>query len=228
MNILRFVVIFSFLTIFALFINFQIHGDLFTHEALNRMGYPMGSIIILSWLLSSSRRGKIWQQVKMITGWLLFLVLLVGLYSFRAELGVVKNRFIAALVPQMGFETAPGAMSFYRSFNGHFHIEALVNGKKVRFLVDTGATDVVLAPHLARSLGYNLRPDDFTRVYHTANGRVRGAPITMATFQVGSLTMVNLPATVNGAEMRTSLLGMRFFNRLQSFNIKGEVLTIHW
>ncbi len=229
MQLKRFLVVLSTASAFALFLNYQIYGDLSSDGSWDRMGYAMGSILILSWLLSSPRRGgAVWKQVKLFSLWLVVLLFIISLYSFRSELSQVKNRVIAAIIPQKGYETKPGTMSFYRSNNGHFHIEAVVNGKKVRFLADTGASDVVIAPHLARSLGYNLQRADFTRVYNTANGIGRGAPITMQSFQVGSLTMQNLPASVNQANMKTSLLGMRFFNRLKSYQVQGEVLTISW
>ncbi len=201
---------------------------MFSDMALDRMAYAMGSIIILSWLLSAYGRGGLWQKTRMFLGWAAFLLVLIGLYSFRGELGGVKDRLVAAVIPQKGFEAEPGTMSFYRSANGHFHIEALVNGRKVRFLADTGASDIVIAPHLARSLGFNVSPSDFTKVYHTANGMGRGAPVDISTFEVGGLKMENLPASINQAPMKTSLLGMRFFNRLLGYQVKGEVLTIIW
>ncbi|MBF0358423.1 MAG: TIGR02281 family clan AA aspartic protease [Magnetococcales bacterium] len=229
MQKIRFIIVFSLASALALFLNYQIYGDLSSADSWDRMGYAMGSIIILSWLLSSPRRGgAIWKHVKLFSLWFVFLVFIITLYSFRSELSQVKNRVMAAIVPQKGYESKPGTMSFYRSDNGHFHIEALVNGKKVRFLADTGASDVVISPHLARALGYDLQIADFTRVYNTANGRGRGAPVIMQSFQIGSLKMHNLPASVNQAEMRTSLLGMRFFNRLKSYRVQGEVLTISW
>ncbi|MBF0193668.1 MAG: TIGR02281 family clan AA aspartic protease [Magnetococcales bacterium] len=228
MRITRFITVFIIASALALFLNYQIYGDIFSDRALDRMGYAMGSVIILSWLLSSRLSGGIFKKIKQFGGWLFFLFIIIALYSFRGELGVVKNRVIAAVLPQVGFSAKPGTMSFYRSSNGHFHIEALINGKKVRFLVDTGASDIVIAPHLARSLGFNLNQDDFTKVYYTANGMGRGAPVTMKIFKVGKLTMNNLPASINGAEMQTSLLGMRFFNRLKSYQVEGEVLTINW
>ncbi|MBF0444122.1 MAG: TIGR02281 family clan AA aspartic protease [Magnetococcales bacterium] len=224
----RFIVVFTIASALALFLNYQIHGDMFSNRAWDRMGYAMGSILILSWLLSTRLRGGNFQKLKQFAGWLFFLFFIIALYSFRGELSMVKNRVIAAIVPQVGFTTKPGTMSFYRSSNGHFHIEALINDKKVRFLVDTGASDVVIAPHLARSLGFNLRQEDFTKVYYTANGMGRGAPVILQQFEVGKLNMENLPASVNGADMKTSLLGMRFFNRLKSYQVKGEVLTINW
>ncbi|MBF0453458.1 MAG: TIGR02281 family clan AA aspartic protease [Magnetococcales bacterium] len=228
MRLYRFITVFAITSVLALFLNNRFFGDLSTGEGWDRMGYAAGSIVIISWLLSTPLSGSTWKSLQRIGGWSLFLLLIITLYSFRSDLGAVKNRVMAAIIPQSGFVMKPGSMSFYRSRNGHFHVEALVNGVSVRFLVDTGASDVVIAPHLAPSLGYHLRASDYTKVYHTANGKGRGAPVTLQTFQVGELTLENLPASVNGAPMRTSLLGMRFFNRLRSFQVEDELLTLHW
>ncbi|MBF0379500.1 MAG: TIGR02281 family clan AA aspartic protease [Magnetococcales bacterium] len=224
----RFIVVFCLASALALFLNYQLHGDLLSDGSRDRLGYALGSILILSWLFSSNRGGRSFKKIKLFVSWLLFLFVIIALYSYRGELGGVKNRVVAAIIPQAGYTTEPGSMSFYRSSNGHFHIEAIVNGKKVRFLVDTGASDVVIAPHVARYLGFDLNKNDFTKVYYTANGMGKGAPVFLRKFEVGKLSLQNLPASVNGAEMKTSLLGMRFFNRLKSFKVEGEVLTLYW
>ncbi len=192
------------------------------------MEHGLVVVLLLSWLLSTPRATPFWRQLKQVGIWLLVIALLVGGYSFRHELGGVSKRIMAALMPQSGFEEIPGTMSFYRAAGGHFHIEALVNGQKVRFLADTGASDIVLAPHLAGRLGFNPDQLRFTKKYHTANGTGRGAPVRLESFEVGGLRMEGLPASFNGAPMRESLLGMRFFNRLYGYQVQGDILAVSW
>lgn len=160
--------------------------------------------------------------------WLVFLLLMVVVYAVRGDLVRVAKQTLAAVVPGLGFVDRPGSMRFYRANDGHFHIEARVNGQWVRFMVDTGASDVMLTPEAARSLGFHPESLEFSKTYNTANGQVKGAPILLQRFQVGELLLENLPASVNGAAMRHSLLGMRFFNRLAGFQVQKEVLTIQW
>ena len=167
-------------------------------------------------------------MAKRVLLWLAFLLSMVVLYTVRTDAGRVVMQTLAAIVPGMAFTARPGEMSFYRASDGHFHMDVLVNGQPVRFMVDTGASDIMLAPDVARALGFNPDTLKFSKTYNTANGQVRGAPILLQRFQVGALLLENLPASVNGADMRNSLLGMRFFNKLAGFQVQKEVLTIQW
>lgn len=160
--------------------------------------------------------------------WSAFLLLMVVFYTVRTDLERVALRTLAAIMPGMGFAEQPGTLSFYRASDGHFHIKALVNGQSVNFMVDTGASDIMLTPEVAKLLGFAPATLTFSKTYHTANGKVSGAPILLQRFQIGTLVLENLPASVNGASMRHSLLGMRFFNKLEGFQVQQEVLTIQW
>lgn len=224
----RFIVAFVVLSAGVAYIIDRFDGDWHSEAARDRMGYALGPVLLLSYFLASRYAIPAWQHLKRMGVWVLFMLILVVLYSFRAELGTVQARVVAAVMPARGFATQPGTLSFYRSSNGHFYIEARVNGHPVRFLVDTGASDIVLNPHAARTLGFHPDTLHFSRTYQTANGQGRGAPVQLETFQVGDLVLRHLPASVNRAPMRHSLLGMRFFNRLTGFQIQKERLTIRW
>ncbi|MBF0588602.1 MAG: TIGR02281 family clan AA aspartic protease [Magnetococcales bacterium] len=224
----RFVIVFIVTGAITLFLNSRFNGEALMDTSWERLGYALWPILILSMLLATPRDSSVWRQIKQFGVWVVVFALLIGLYSYRNELGSVKNRFVAAIMPQSGFEEQPGTMSFYRSSDGHFHIEAKVNGHPVRFLVDTGATDVVIAPHLARALGFDAARLVFSKTYHTANGKGRGAPVRLDSFEVGDLRLEGLPASINGASMNESLLGMRFFNRLYGFQVQGDILRISW
>ncbi|MBF0460714.1 MAG: TIGR02281 family clan AA aspartic protease [Magnetococcales bacterium] len=165
---------------------------------------------------------------KRIGFWLIFMVLMVVLYTIRSDLERATMRTLAAIMPGMGFAERAGTLSFYRASDGHFHVDAWINGQPVRFLVDTGASDIMLEQNVAKTLGFNQQDLKFSKIYDTANGQVRGAPVLLQRFQVGGLVLENLPASVNGAPMHDSLLGMRFFNKLDGFQVQQEVLTIHW
>ncbi|MDR0296627.1 MAG: TIGR02281 family clan AA aspartic protease [Rickettsia sp.] len=56
------------------------------------------------------------------------------------------------------------------SNDGHFYINALVNGVKIKFMIDTGASDVALTTSDAKMLGFDLSKLNYTRTYSTANG----------------------------------------------------------
>jgi len=115
-----------------------------------------------------------------------------------------------------------------RDRGGHFLLTARVEDTDVRFVVDTGATDISLDPADAERIGLHLRDRDFTREYTTANGRVRGAPVTLRRFRVGALTLYDVAAVVNEAPIGMSLLGIGFLRRLDGYKVQGDELILYW
>ena len=187
--------------------------------------------VLLATLMGSAllfgMRGGLKAAFKNALAWIgIGLVLILG-YSFRHDLIAVKDRLAGELLPHRAVVGDGGAVSFRASAGGHFQIEAHIDGVPIRFLVDTGATDIVLSPADARRLGFDPARLRFDRSYRTANGTVLGAPVTLGELTVGPIRLNAVAATVNGAEMNQSLLGMRFLNRLKSYEVKDGVLTLY-
>jgi aspartyl protease family protein len=95
------------------------------------------------------------------------------------------------------------------------------------FLADKGASHIVLSPDDAGKLCIETDKLPFDRFYETANGTVRGSSIRIADLRVGEIHLKEIGASVNEAEMRNSLLGMTFFKRLKSYEVKNDVLTLY-
>ena len=155
-------------------------------------------------------------------------LLLMVLYSYRFELVEVKDRVMGNLRPEYGMDVGDNSVSFPVTDNGHFYIVAQVNGQPVRFLVDTGASSIVLTPEVAGRLGYDLKRVSFSQSFETANGQVRGAPVLLNSLQIRGFYVTDIPASINQAPMQYSLLGMEFFRRLKSYKVEREVLTLTW
>lgn len=153
------------------------------------------------------------------------LALLLG-YSYREELAGLRARLAGELLPQQGMAVGENAMAFRAGAHGHFEVEARVGGVPVLFLVDTGASEVVLSPADARRLGYDPERLSYTRLYRTANGVVRGAPIRLAAIEIGAIRVADVAASVNEAPMGRSLLGMTFLGRLSGYEVRGDTLTL--
>jgi aspartyl protease family protein len=150
---------------------------------------------------------------------------LILVYSYRDQFGSLGERFTAELVPARGTETGPASIAFSAESDGHYHVYGSVDGNAVRFLVDSGASDIVLSPADARMLGMQPEYLSYTMMAQTANGTVRGAPVRIKTLKVGPIVMHDMPATVNEAEMPISLLGMEFLRRLKSWGVQDGRLT---
>jgi aspartyl protease family protein len=161
-----------------------------------------------------------------ILAWLAVGVVLFTGYSYRYELSQIGDRLLGELIPSGGIEVTGGAVSIRVNKSGHFVVEAVVDGVSVRFLVDTGASDVILSPGDAARLGFDVKTLAFTRPYQTANGLVFGAPVRLGLLSIGPITMTGVRASVNGAPMKRSLLGMSFLGRLSGYDVSRETMIL--
>ena len=111
---------------------------------------------------------------------------------------------------------------------GHFLVDAFVDGFEIRFLIDTGASTVMLTPEDARRLGFRPRHDDFSERYRTPSGFMRGAPVTLRQVRIGALEVDDVRATVAERPSSISLLGMSFLRRLEGYEVSGDKLVMRW
>jgi aspartyl protease family protein len=185
-------------------------------------------ILIILMISSAIAFGKTWQNLKYLMIWgVIFLICMIG-YTYRSDLSDIKDKVLAELIPERGFQKNLNTASFHASSDGHFHIRASVNGIPIRFLADTGASHIVLSPRDAEKLGFDLKKLVFDRFYETANGKGRGSSVRISGFEIGNLRLQGIEASVNEADMRESLLGMTFFNRLEKYEVRNNVLTLYW
>lgn len=111
---------------------------------------------------------------------------------------------------------------------GHYWVEALLNGEPVSFIVDTGASDVILAPDDARRLGFRFQNLRFDRRYGTANGEIMGAAVRLREVRIGQQSVYDLDAVVVDAPLRVSLLGVDFLRRLDGYEVRDGRLVLRW
>lgn len=101
---------------------------------------------------------------------------------------------------------------------GHFQVEARIDGRRVDFVVDTGASLVVLRGSDAALVGIRPQPRDYTATAITANGKIRAARATIDRIEVGGITIYDVPALVLPDEaLAKNLLGVSFLSRLRRY-----------
>ena len=183
----------------------------------------IGAALLMS--LAASRR-SLAGMAGQLAIWALLALFIVALYGYRYELRKVGQRVMAELVPTRGEEAPGGAMAFSRSADRQFWIDALVDGVPVRFLVDTGASSVVLNLADAARLGLSPAKLAFTQDYLTANGRTRGAPVTLDEIRIGTIRFSKVQASVTEGELDHSLLGMGLLEMLSRIEISKDRLII--
>ena len=128
--------------------------------------------------------------------------------------------------PQQLVMTDTGRIEVPRGPDGHYYLTLDINDAPVRFVVDTGATSMVLTKTDAERVG--LTADDliFYSEAMTANGPVRTAPVRLDDVALGPFHDANVRAFVNEGEMNQSLLGMDYLNRYARLEIANGKLIL--
>lgn len=195
-------------------------------DKIGRFFYLTALLALVAAGFVSRRRISLNRATKFAGLWFAIVAVLALGYAFRSELKMAGGRVFGELMPGYNIANAPQIVEITASNNGHYMIDSLVNGRPLRFMVDTGASLVVLSPSDAERLGYELSELNFDRSMRTANGIVQGASIRIERISIGSIEMEDVPAIVNGTSLPHSLLGMSYLERLTSFGIRDGRLTL--
>lgn len=110
--------------------------------------------------------------------------------------------------------------------SGHAQLTALVNGVPVRFIVDTGASQIALRQRDARRVGIDPEMLAFTGQARTANGLVGTAPVMLDSVEIGEVRDEAVPAVVIGAELDRSLLGMSYLRLFERVSFEDDLLVL--
>jgi aspartyl protease family protein len=111
--------------------------------------------------------------------------------------------------------------------DGHFHVEARIDGRSLDFLVDTGATLVALRESDAALIGIRPMPRDYNMVASTANGRIKVARAKLDRVEIGDITVFDVPAIVFPDEaLAQNLLGMAFLSKLRRYEVADGRLVL--
>jgi aspartyl protease family protein len=178
----------------------------------------VGTALLIS--VITSRRHSSQPLLQYALVWVGIFLMLTLAYSF-------KDRITAVILPSKAIKEN-GHLVFLKSSDGHFHVDAIVNGAKIRFIVDTGATDLVLSPEDAGKIGYKLSELKYDRLYVTANGMVKAASILITSIEIGGVQFRDVDASINSAPMQSSLLGMSFLERLEYYKFQDDQLILKY
>lgn len=189
-------------------------------ESIGRLIYLLILLVGIGAALLFGRRLEPLRAMRDLAIWGLILAMVVIVYGFRDVL-------TREMMPDRAMVTESGAIAVRRGSGGHFRTTIDVNGAPVRFLIDTGATGIVLAQSDARAAGIDPDVLAFDDTAITANGRVAIAPVRLDRMSFGGMEFRDIPAQVNGGVLDVSLLGMSFLNRFDRIEIRGDTLILH-
>jgi aspartyl protease family protein len=189
-------------------------------------GDQIGSLIYLfllaavigGWFLVANRRqlGRVAQQAAIWVFIFLGAIVAVGLWSDVRE----------TVAPRQTLMQDGAQVVVPMARDGHFYLVLDLNGVPVRFVIDTGATDIVLSATDAARVG--LQPENlvFSGRALTANGMVETAPVRIDRVALGGVVDEGVRAVVNRGDLEESLLGMSYLRRFDRLEISGGQMVL--
>ena len=180
----------------------------------------MAVMLVLGTLIS--RREPIAKLATMLLAWVAIFAAGFVLFTFRDNFGWVAQRLKAEAVGtpvQQGRETR-----IPMAIDGHFWVGAKLNGRDVKFLVDSGATTTTIDRATAKAAGVDIsqRRDLYVR---TGNGVVRVASGRADTLSVGGITRRNIALEIADND-DLNVLGMNFLSSLSRWGVEGRWLVM--
>jgi len=188
--------------------------------------YSILILVVLISGLASRREMGINKILKYFGIWSGIILVIIALYSYRYEFEDFKNRFLGEINPAQARVGKSGTIIIDSSQDGHFYMNVKINGAPVRFMIDTGASDIVINSNDARKIGINFKKLVFDKRYQTANGLAFGAIVSLDKLEVGNVEFNNIPASVNQSDMGTSLLGMNFLRKFRRYEFYQDQLIL--
>jgi aspartyl protease family protein len=158
---------------------------------------------------------------------------LLGGTAYGQALAAGLLRFIPVLAPisepghgPRATEGSDRVIRIKAASNGHYFVKGSADGVPLEFMIDSGASHVVLPKEAAGRM--HVGPLSFDVTTNTANGRIQNARITIHKLTIGPYTATDIPAVVNGGMLDEPLLGMSWLRLFRSIEIANGVMTLHY
>ena len=133
----------------------------------------------------------------------------------------------AAMQPQTTGNAGVRSVEIPRDSRGHFQADARIDGQRVNFMVDTGASVIALNESSAAQIGVRPSPRDYTANVSTANGSIKAAHSRLASIELGGLVVRDVDVMVlPDAALSENLLGLSFLSKLKRFEYANGKLVL--
>jgi aspartyl protease family protein len=196
-----------------------------SHLDLASLAVKVVLIVVIGSLALTMFRERFTSALQSALIWILIALILAIGYTYRFALADVSERVLAELVP--GHVASRGHTVEVVGSGGSFSIAAQINNAQIPMVLDTGASSVVLTYDAAKAAGLPVEVLSYTVTVDTANGRARAAPITLDRLAIGGIVERSVPALIaQPGQLHSSLLGMSFLKRLESWEVRGDQLVM--
>ena len=181
----------------------------------------MAVMLVIGSLMS--RREPAAKLITIALAWIAIFAAGFVLFTFRDNFGWVAQRLKAEAIGtpvEQGKETR-----IPMAIDGHFWVDAKVNGKDVKFLVDSGATMTTLDRETAATAGVPIsaRADQYVR---TGNGIIRVSSGRVADFEIGTIKRTDVGVQIANKNDDLNVLGMNFLSSLSRWGVEGRWLVL--
>ena len=196
-------------------------------RAIPRSGLLMATVaaMVVGWI------GSALVSRKVVGGRLIRAIGTLALGAILVTLVLQLSRFdprLEVAVPQLGLpeqRVVGGETVVPLAADGHYWLEAKINGVPARFLVDTGATLTAVSAETAKRAGLQPRSGGVPVMISTANGTVSADLTTLDTLAFGNIEASGLDAVIAPNLGRTNVIGMNFLSRLEGWRVeKGDLI----
>ncbi len=171
------------------------------------------------------RKVPIGRGLQMFAGWVVIFLAAFVAFSLRDDIVDLANHVMDERRAETTGVLVGEELRIKQSLDGHFWVDADVNGQKVRFLIDSGATTTSISTDTAARAGIELR-GGLPAVVRTANGIVRVERGRAERVRVGSIQRNDLAVHVSPAFGDMNVLGMNFLSSLSSWRVEGRWLIL--
>jgi aspartyl protease family protein len=193
---------------------------------LSQIVYLVILILIMGYGMINRKEMSLKKIVKYFLIWSLIGLIIIALYAYRFEFNNFKERISGEINPTSAQLNQQGQLIINISDDSHFYVKMLINKKSILFMVDTGASDIVLNLQDALKIGINPKNLIFNRQFQTANGRVLGASIILKEVEISGIKFRDVKASVTQGEMGVNLLGMSFLRRFDKYEFYQDRLIL--
>ena len=204
-----------------------------TDQAASSLWYVLALVLVGAALVG---RQMAWGNLlRMALLWVAIFAGLLGLFKFAQGQGYLTGRW-AEERDVVTSDEAPTALPKARTEgqalripvppDGHYWVEATINGTTARFLIDSGATVTALSENTARAAGLNYDVGEPGVIMTTANGKVTAKRSSIATLAIGPISASDLPVVVSPAFGEVNVIGMNMLSRLKSWGVQDGAMVL--
>jgi aspartyl protease family protein len=156
--------------------------------------------------------------------WIAIFATLFAIFSFRFEFIGIWERVKADISGTAGQNISSEAIELRRQDDGHYWLMVDINGKPVRFMLDSGATMTAINATTANEVG--VEADGYPIILSTANGRITAKRGVVRSLSVGPHSIENHQVVVSERFGDVNVLGMNFLNSMQSWRVEANMMVL--